>query len=188
MLLWIQDDTECKVPPFSTHHVGVGAAVITDDGKLLVVRERDRKQGGIHGWKLPGGYVNMQEEISSAAEREVLEETGVKSSFEDVLAFRHQLKVQFGRGDVYVICRLKALTTTIRVDSEIDDAKWMPISEFIQDNKYAMLQPIARFLLDQFKRSSTAPATGGLVETTMPSTLPGRSPYKFYMPASMAQL
>ena len=126
MLLWLAG-SECKVPPFATHHLGVGSAVVSMDRKrLLVVREKDRGQG-LNAWKLPGGYVNLGEEISAAAEREVKEETGIEATFMEVLAFRHQLKIQFGRGDLYIICRLSARSNEITVDEEIEDARWMEV-------------------------------------------------------------
>ena len=99
MLLWLPEG-ECKVPPFATHHCGV-AGVLTFNHNILVVKEKSK----LTGWKLPGGYVNLNEEFGAAAEREVFEETGILSKFDSVLAFRHSLKVQFGRGDVYIICR-----------------------------------------------------------------------------------
>lgn len=150
--------------------------------KLLVVREKE-KHAGINGWKLPGGLVNLNEEISAAAVREVFEETGVRSEFAEMLAFRHQLTHQFGRGDVYMICRLEAVTTDIKVDDEIEDAQWMDINEFAAGNKYAMLVPVARYLSGGVSKEG-----GGLREVTMQSTIPGRPPYKFYMPTSFADV
>ena len=79
MLLWL-GQTECKVPPFATHHLGVGGMVVVPsdngnvgDSKLLVVKEKSK----IGGWKLPGGYANLGEDIGTAAAREIIEETGV---------------------------------------------------------------------------------------------------------------
>ena len=170
MLLWLGKG-ECKVPPFATHHMGVGACVI-NGSELLVVREKDGALG-LNNWKLPGGYVNLGEDLSNAAEREVREETGVLSSFEEVLGFRHQLKIQFGRGDLYVICKLKAESKTIKVDDEIEDARWIEISEFATNNRYAMLNPIMKMLLDSDR---------GFCETSMPSTVQGRKNYMMYCP------
>ena len=144
MLLWL-DSTPCKVPPFATHHIGVGAAVLHGT-KLLVVREKDRGMGLI-SWKLPGGLVDLHEELSEAAEREVLEETGVRASFVEILGLRHSMNVQFGRNDVYMVCRLDALSEEIIVDDEIDDAKWIELDEFYANNKYPMLTPIAKLLI-----------------------------------------
>ena len=168
MLLWLGKG-ECKVPPYATHHLGVGACVL-NGSELLVVREKDRGQG-LNNWKLPGGYANLGEDISKAAEREVREETGIISSFTEVLGFRHQLKIQFGRGDLYVICRMKAENKTIKVDEEIDDARWIELSEFATNNKYAMLDPIVKMLIDDDR---------GFFETSMPSTVPGRDNYMMY--------
>ncbi len=54
--------------------VGVGAVVIRN-GKILLV-ERGREPGkGL--WAVPGGSVETGETLQAAAEREILEETGV---------------------------------------------------------------------------------------------------------------
>ena len=74
LLLWLPN-TECKVPPFATHHCGV-AGVLFHDNHILVVKEK-AKVFKPH-WKLPGGYVNLNEHFSAAATREVYEETGIK--------------------------------------------------------------------------------------------------------------
>lgn len=168
MLLWLPD-SECKVPPFSTHHVGVAGAIVHDD-KLLVVKETHKGAQ----WKLPGGYVSLGEDLDVAASREVLEETGVKSQFDSVLTVRHQHNVQFGQSDIYVICRMNALSTDIIVDQEIDDAKWMALEEFQRDTTHPMLEVVVHMLLHRQE---------GLQESTMKSTVPGRTrPFKLYHP------
>ncbi|SFN41220.1 ADP-ribose pyrophosphatase YjhB, NUDIX family [Izhakiella capsodis] len=48
-------------------------ALIVRDGKLLMVREMDDG-----GWCLPGGWVDVGDAPRQAAEREVLEETGLQ--------------------------------------------------------------------------------------------------------------
>ncbi len=69
LLLWLGDG-ECKVPPFGTHVCGVAGVLLdADDKNILLVKEKI----SLVGWKLPGGYVNLGEDFSAAAVREVFE-------------------------------------------------------------------------------------------------------------------
>lgn len=54
--------------------VAVGAVVFKDENVLLVKRRHPPNQGL---WAIPGGTVELGETLQEAAEREILEETGV---------------------------------------------------------------------------------------------------------------
>jgi ADP-ribose pyrophosphatase len=54
--------------------LAVGAVVFKDDRVLLVKRGNPPSQGV---WAIPGGSVELGEPLKTAAEREVLEETGI---------------------------------------------------------------------------------------------------------------
>ncbi|MDX1512655.1 MAG: NUDIX hydrolase [Gammaproteobacteria bacterium] len=58
-----------------TPRVAVGAVVIRDGAVLLVRRAKPPSQGL---WAIPGGSVELGESLQQAAERELLEETGVR--------------------------------------------------------------------------------------------------------------
>lgn len=60
--------------PFTAARVGVGAVVIRNGKVLLVQRGRAPGRGL---WAIPGGSVELGESLQAAAEREILEETGV---------------------------------------------------------------------------------------------------------------
>ncbi|MFW6374661.1 MAG: NUDIX hydrolase [Thermodesulfobacteriota bacterium] len=54
--------------------LGVGAVVFKDNRVLLVLRSNPPAR---HQWAIPGGRVELGETLQTAAEREVLEETGI---------------------------------------------------------------------------------------------------------------
>ena len=115
-----------KIPTAVNHTLGVGAVVI-DDNKLLVIKDRIWKR-----YKLPGGYIDDKENISQALQREVLEETGVKIELDSIVSLGHSSQSQFEKFNLYVVCSAKALSKKINiVDShEIIEAKWMDIDEY----------------------------------------------------------
>lgn len=56
-------------------HVGIGALIIYKNQLLLIQRKYDPDA---QMWSIPGGHLNLGEKCKVCAEREVLEETGIK--------------------------------------------------------------------------------------------------------------
>ena len=114
------------IPTAANHTLGVGAVVI-DDNKLLVIKDRLWKK-----YKLPGGYIDDNETISQALRREVFEETGIKIELDSIVSLGHFSQSQFGKSNLYVVCNAKVLSKKINItDShEIIEAKWMDIDEY----------------------------------------------------------
>jgi ADP-ribose pyrophosphatase YjhB (NUDIX family) len=56
--------------------IGVGAVVVLQDGRVVLVRRRQPPRAG--EWSLPGGAVELGETLTEAVAREVLEETGLR--------------------------------------------------------------------------------------------------------------
>ena len=114
------------VPTAINHTLGVGAVVIKDN-KLLVIKDRLWKK-----FKLPGGYIDDKENISTALKREIFEETGIKVELESIVSLGHFFPSQFEQSNLYVVCSAKALSTEINIIDceEIIEAKWMDLDEY----------------------------------------------------------
>ena len=91
----------------SLHKVGVGG-LCSYEGKILLIKYNYGFNKG--KWNLPGGYVDLGETLSSAIEREVLEETGVYTQAVDLIFIRHMNNEKKDKGlisDIYIVFNLE---------------------------------------------------------------------------------
>lgn len=56
---------------YPVHIVTVSGLIENDEGKILMIKSPDR------GWEIPGGQVEVGENLTQALKREVKEETGI---------------------------------------------------------------------------------------------------------------
>ena len=84
------------------------------------------------GWGIPGGQANKNELIHTASEREVFEETGIKSEFIEILGLREIDNFRFEASEIYFLSLLKAKSDKIDIDpDEILEGKWATKVVFI---------------------------------------------------------
>jgi len=96
-------------------------------------------------WQLPGGYAEHDEPLSTAVEREVLEETGIVASVRDVLAFRHMVGGQ--STNIYMIFRLDYVSGEPVFDGdETSDAGFFTLDQMAGMEK---VQTISRWGIEQ---------------------------------------
>jgi 8-oxo-dGTP pyrophosphatase MutT (NUDIX family) len=119
------------VPFMPTHSLGAGGLVQNSKGEILVIRER-----GATTYKLPGGHIELGETIEDAVIREVLEETGIQTTFSAVLGMASTHPYRFGKSNIYIVCKLAPLSTQINIQDthEIDDAKWQLPQDYLADS------------------------------------------------------
>jgi len=143
MTAWLPD-TPSPLPPNPSHHVGVGALCVNEKGDVLLVQERSGPFARKNLWKPPTGLLDTREDISDGVEREVFEETGIRAKFEKVLAFRHGHSAPWGKSDLYFICLLRVRSPgAFKLQkNEIQQAKWAPFQEFLDQAPYPRDNPV----------------------------------------------
>jgi ADP-ribose pyrophosphatase len=129
----------------------VGAVVI-HGGRVLLVCRRDPPNAG--QWAIPGGSVHLGETLAEAAEREVLEETGVRvRAGRPVYAFDRVVRDADGRvRHHYVIVDLLAeyLEGEPVAGDDALEARWLSPQEIaalpVNDTTLDLLRTAAGFL------------------------------------------
>jgi 8-oxo-dGTP diphosphatase len=92
---------------------------------LLIKRANQPFQGS---WALPGGFINIEEDLGSAAKRELEEETGIRVGYlEQLHTYGHPLRDPRGRVVSVVYFAIISYVKP-RGDNDAADAKWFPIS------------------------------------------------------------
>lgn len=125
--------------PYSpTHSIGGGGLVINNRNEILVIKERVTNK---KGYKLPGGLLEKGEPLNKGIVREVYEETGIHSEFNGIVGLVNVHPSQFGHSNIYAVCRLTPLTFDINIQDkqEIEDAKWVAISDYLTDESHSPL-------------------------------------------------
>lgn len=117
--------------------VAVGAVVKHNNKVLLVLRGKAPAEGL---WAIPGGSVDLGETLQAAAEREVLEETGLRVKAGKVLyVFDAIQRDEAGRTQYhYVILDLEAEplnpTQPLQAADDARDARWFTLAEINAPN------------------------------------------------------
>ncbi len=115
--------------------VAVGALVFHQDKVLLVLRNQAPAKGL---WAVPGGSVELGETLQAAAEREVLEETGLQVQAGQVVhTFDGIYRDESGRVKYhYVIVDVLATaldpTQPLHPSDDVKDAGWFTLADLEQ--------------------------------------------------------
>ncbi|KRX03694.1 NUDIX hydrolase domain protein [Pseudocohnilembus persalinus] len=157
--LWLDKERTDNIPGYTTHMVGAGGIVIDNQERLLLLRENsgNRKDK----WNIPMGRVDLGENFSQAAVREVQEEAGLETEFFDLLCFRELQAWYFEQPDLFFACLLKPTEKAIKEleqnnyqlnydQHEISGFQWVPLNElkqFAEDPKNNVARPMQYYLL-----------------------------------------
>ncbi len=128
--------------------LGVGGVVIYRGRALLVRRGHEPLKGE---WSIPGGTVEVGEELEQAARRELKEETGLDVEPLDVLTIFSRIQRERGRVRYHFVivdyaCRLKG--GRLRPASDVLDARWVRREDL---PKYSLTEKATSVVLDAFR-------------------------------------
>lgn len=107
--------------------VAVAAVISDSDGHILLVRRGENPGKGL--WGLPGGYVESDETLGIAIEREIMEETGLEVNIFALIgvwSFFHDSKQLSGASIIY---RANKTEGILRVGSDSTEASWVSRDE-----------------------------------------------------------
>ncbi|MDA0270371.1 MAG: NUDIX domain-containing protein [Chloroflexi bacterium] len=167
-------DESCGFIHFGNFSIGAAAVVIRDSKALLVQRGWEPGRGS---WQIPGGYVEHDEPILEAVEREVMEESGVTAKARDVIAFRHSIGGSIGgpSTNMYVVFRLDYIEGEPKFDNdEVIGAGFYSLDEMSQ---MASVQGLSRWAIDKAMR---ADGLGGLHPENGVGSMPARPGWQLF--------
>jgi 8-oxo-dGTP diphosphatase len=124
------------------YSIGVGGVVLCGHKALLVRRALG---GHVGAWAIPGGFIERDETIDVAVQREVFEEAGVKAGIEGLIAVRS--RVTDTENSAYFIFLLRTTEDKAQADGfEVDEARFFTLAEV---QALPQLQALSRLVVTQ---------------------------------------
>lgn len=113
------------------HSVSVAGIVIDSAQRVLVIRRRDNGH-----WEMPGGVLELVEQVEDGVRREVAEETGMAVDVEQLTGVYKNMP----RGIVALVFRCRPSDQPTHATDEARDVRWMSRDEITEhmDPAYAI--------------------------------------------------
>lgn len=102
------------------HSVSVAAAIVADDGRVLVIQRRDNG-----AWEPPGGVLELGESITDGLRREVREETGLEIEPGALTGVYKNMS----RAVIALVFRCRTAGGELSETDETKDARWLTPQE-----------------------------------------------------------
>lgn len=114
--------------------IGFGVMILRDGKVLLGKRHEDPKKASsfLHGegsWTMPGGKLDFGESFEKGAEREVVEETGIKIKSLKVISVSNDIVSDAHFVTIGLLCQDFEGEAQVREPDEITEWQWFPIDQ-----------------------------------------------------------
>lgn len=127
-------------------HPLVGVGVFIKDGDNIVLIQRANEPGkGL--WSIPGGMVELGEEVREAAKREAKEETGIDVEIDKLLDVLDNIvrdesdKIHYHYVLVDFLCH--SIGGKLQASSDVKEAQWVKIEDI---KKFSITKTLSLFL------------------------------------------
>lgn len=122
------------------------------NGRLHVLLVQRKHWPYADHWAIPGGFVNMDESLETAARRELAEETGVQDLYiEQLYTFGDPERDPRIRViSVAYFALVRSEEQTLQVSAESNDVRWFPVDELPQPLAFDH-ERIMRYALDRLR-------------------------------------
>jgi 8-oxo-dGTP diphosphatase len=130
------------IEPTAADRPGIAAAIVTDAGRVLMVRRRV-SEGQLY-WQFPAGEIEPGETAEQAAVRETQEETGLTIKAVRLLGERVHPKTS--RRMSYAACKVVAGTAAVVDTDELDAFAWITRAEVPEYVPYGLFDAVQAHL------------------------------------------
>ncbi|MFI2349726.1 NUDIX hydrolase [Streptomyces sp. NPDC019443] len=120
----------------------ISMAIITDGGRVLMIRRRQRE--GKLSWAFPGGGIEPGETAEQAAVRETLEEVGLEVKAIKTLGAR--IHPDTGRHMTYVACEMVGGEAHVADDEELAEVAWLEHRQVPEHVPWGLYLPVQAHL------------------------------------------
>lgn len=111
--------------------VGVGAAILNDQGKLFIAKRGKKAKNERGKWEIPGGSVEFGETLEQALKREVKEEYGIEIEVLELLGVCDHFipdEQQHWVSPTY-LCKITKGTPKILEPDKCEEIGWFSLKE-----------------------------------------------------------
>lgn len=126
----------------TTEKPGISAAIIVDEGRVLMVRRRVKE--GELSWQFPAGAIEDGETAEAAAVRETIEETGLVVTASHLIGERVHPKTK--RLMSYTACKAVGGEAHVADAEELDAVAWVSLNEIPEYVPYGLFEPVQEYL------------------------------------------
>ncbi|MFD8483175.1 NUDIX hydrolase [Kitasatospora sp. NPDC059673] len=128
--------------PTSSTKPGIAAAVVVQDGRVLMVQRRVAE--GELSWQFPACELEAGETPEAAAVRETAEEVGLTVKAVGLLGER--LHPKTGRQMSYTACEVVSGTATVVDTEELAELAWVTHDRIARFVPYGLFEPVQAYL------------------------------------------